>query len=139
MSAKLLPPVREGRSSMVSFSTPAYFASPVVRRLAASLVAVILFYTLYHHTTTSSFPTYPGGTRVQLDQPVLTIDAKPEETTAAPKPSPPKNPFPRNRVSQELQTFLSWEPPAGRDQHYPSYYDYKDRDYDPNRWEGFPQ
>lgn len=45
---------------------------------------------------------------------------------------------PRSRISPEMQEYLSWEPPTEQ-AHYPPYDQYRDRDYDPNRWEAFDQ
>ena len=60
-----------------------------------------------------------------------------------PPPPPPAsidgNKFPRRRLPPELQDFLIWDPPQDQPEHYPSYDGYKDTDFDPNRWEGFPQ
>ncbi|KAL9052748.1 MAG: hypothetical protein Q9162_005209 [Coniocarpon cinnabarinum] len=44
---------------------------------------------------------------------------------------------PRSRMGTYLQTLLEWSPPLFATLHSPSYKDYLDRDYDPNRWEGF--
>ena len=60
-----------------------------------------------------------------------------------PPPPPPLgvdgNKFPRRRLPPVLQDFLFWDPPTDQPEHYPSYEGYKDTDFDPNRWEGFPQ
>ena len=60
-----------------------------------------------------------------------------------PPPPPPSgidgNKFARRRLPIEYQNFLAWDPPTDQPDHYPPYDSYKDRDFDPNRWEAFPQ
>lgn len=48
------------------------------------------------------------------------------------------NTNPRGRLTKQFQEWLQWDPPVGKD-HYPPYDEYEGRDYDPNRWETFPQ
>ncbi|KAL9060946.1 MAG: hypothetical protein Q9162_000390 [Coniocarpon cinnabarinum] len=56
-------------------------------------------------------------------------------------PTPPTaadgDKYPRRRLPVEFQNFLSWDPPD--EGHFPPYDGYKERDFDPNRWEGFAQ
>lgn len=54
-------------------------------------------------------------------------------------PPPVNNKIPRSRLPQEWQEFLKWDVPRNDPEHYPPYSHYADRDYDPNRWEAFPQ
>lgn len=58
-----------------------------------------------------------------------------------PSPIPDDTPIdhsnPRGRLPQEMQELLHWEPPVWATLHRPHYADFLDRDYDPNRWEGF--
>jgi hypothetical protein len=46
----------------------------------------------------------------------------------------------KSSISQNeyMKDILNWRRPQDKDSHWPYYRDYKNRDYDPNRWEGFP-
>lgn len=62
------------------------------------------------------------------------------EHNAKDHPEHPKSTgTPRSRVSQDMQKLLKWDAPKEIKAHYPSYSDFDDRDYDPNRWEAFEQ
>jgi hypothetical protein len=39
--------------------------------------------------------------------------------------------------NEYIRDILRWERPKERDGHWPPYRDFVNRDYDPNRWEGF--
>ena len=41
-------------------------------------------------------------------------------------------------VKEYMADILKWEPPKTDEEHWPPYDDFRDKDYDPNRWEGFP-
>ena len=41
-------------------------------------------------------------------------------------------------IGEYLRDLLRWQRPS-RGDHWPPYADYKDKDYDPNRWEAFQQ
>lgn len=46
---------------------------------------------------------------------------------------------PRSRLDIEMQELLTWDPPIDKPKHYPPYDAYSNRDFDPNRWEGFEE
>lgn len=70
-------------------------------------------------------------------------------SSATPTPSGPPIPDdipldhskPRQRLTEQLQQILTWDPPASiaPEDHDPPYDGFYDSDYDPNRWEGFEQ
>lgn len=57
---------------------------------------------------------------------------------SSPTSFPPALPT-ENRVERDeyMQDILDWSRPEHRNGHWPPYEDYIDKDYDPNRWEGF--
>jgi len=58
---------------------------------------------------------------------------KPSSTI--PLPSPPTELAVQR--DEYLKDMLDWSRPEHRNGHWPPYEDYVDKDYDPNRWEGF--
>ena len=70
---------------------------------------------------------------------VLRTPTSPYYNPGRPRPAEPDNRIPRSRLPKDLQKFLDWNPPKDDPEHYPPYDAYKERDYDPNRWESFPQ
>ena len=86
-----------------------------IRRILLSIIGILLTLLILRTPTT---PYYKPGT---------------------PKPTEPDNKRPRLRLPEELQKFLTWNAPQDDPDHYPPYDAYKERDYDPNRWEIFPQ
>ncbi|KAF1812152.1 hypothetical protein P152DRAFT_26783 [Eremomyces bilateralis CBS 781.70] len=61
------------------------------------------------------------------------VTAPPRETRRKSKAwSPPTTPL-------DMDEMLDWNRPGHVDGHYPPYEDYVDYNYDPNRWEGFPE
>jgi hypothetical protein len=41
-------------------------------------------------------------------------------------------------MNEYMSDILKWERPKDKDGHWPQYSAFEGRDYDPNRWEGFP-
>lgn len=80
---------------------------------------------------------FPGGFLIILY--ILRTPTTPYYAPGRAKPPEPDNKIPRSRLPQQLQQFLSWSPPTDDPDHYPPYNAYTYRDYDPNRWEAFPQ
>lgn len=70
---------------------------------------------------------------------ILRTPTTPYYNPGKPRPPEPDNKFPRFRLPEALQNFLDWDPPKDDPDHYPPYDQYAFRDYDPNRWESFPQ
>lgn len=54
--------------------------------------------------------------------------------TRFPPALPTEDPVER---AEYMQDMLDWSRPEHRNGHWPPYEDYVDKDYDPNRWEGF--
>lgn len=42
-------------------------------------------------------------------------------------------------MDEYMKDILKWQRPRDKDGHWPQYSAFDGRDYDPNRWEGFPQ
>ncbi|KAF2673482.1 hypothetical protein BT63DRAFT_368044 [Microthyrium microscopicum] len=42
-------------------------------------------------------------------------------------------------MDEYMKDILKWQKPKDKDRHWPQYSDFDGKDYDPNRWEGFPE
>lgn len=76
---------------------------------------------------------------------ILRTPTAPYYNPGRPHPPPPPpggidgNKFPRRRLPESLQDYLTWKAPDDQPEHYPPYTEYTNRDYDPNLWESFEQ
>jgi hypothetical protein len=43
------------------------------------------------------------------------------------------------QIDEYMRDMLKWERPKDKEDHWPQYSAFEGRDYDVNRWEGFPQ
>jgi hypothetical protein len=130
----------------------------------AVVVALLFVSSLYEYNeSSSSLPpkiwkskesSYPNSSR----QPDLEygyqdsdiIDEQiPSESSTLGRPPSPYGRFKPVKGKQEskwsvafdeyMRDILKWDRPNEKDGHWPPYRDFKNRDYDPNRWEGFPE
>ena len=65
------------------------------------------------------------------------LPAMPTSPVPIPDDVPIDHTNPRGRLPKEMEELLHWDPPVWATLHRPHYADFLDRDYDPNRWEGF--
>lgn len=90
---------------------------------------IVLFALFVLRTPTSNF-WHPLD-----DKPPLQYQPSPDSKAA----NPDRDKFPRGRLTDAFKQYLNWTPPTDVGGHYPPYDAYENRDYDPNRWEAFPQ
>ena len=118
-------------------------SSSSISRLVLIIVAFVSIL-LILRTPVTQYTDYLSGKPPQADlslnPPKIdapTEDRPYEQSHEAPLPADEKSTS-RSRISLEMQEYLSWDPPLEQD-HYPPYDHYRNRDYDPNRWEAFEQ
>jgi hypothetical protein len=131
----------------------------------AVVVALLFVSSLYEYNESSSIspPTiwkekdtssYPNSSRQQEfshaygDEDIIDEQIPSESSSIAKPPSPfgKLNPFRGKQeskssvpVDEYMKDILKWDRPKEKDGHWPLYRDFRNRDYDPNRWEGFPE
>ena len=66
-----------------------------------------------------------------------TLDPNIRTGSPVPSDTPVDHSNPRSRIGSALQKLLDWDPPTWASLHNPPYNRFKQRDYDPNRWEAF--
>lgn len=69
--------------------------------------------------------------------PATASEPAPTSPTPIPDDIPIDHSNPRGRLPKEMEELMKWDPPVWATLHRPHYADFVDRDYDPNRWEGF--
>ncbi|KAI9829675.1 MAG: hypothetical protein M1819_006046 [Sarea resinae] len=74
-----------------------------------------------------------GHDDIKQDVSITVPDSSKTDSDSNSKLSPSPSSTPDKEYLQEI---LKWDPPKNPD-HWPPYDAYKDKDYDPNRWEGF--